>query len=156
MVVGFIAEDGHGAIELLDGHEADHLVGKSHLRKGYLAVSTLIDGFAEAIRTTDDECEVLTGSHFLLQEIRILDGPELPSVLIEQEHIHGWSKAREDRFAFGSLELILAEGFGVLDIGDDHQFKRHIVLEPLLIVVNKRNQPSVSRLPRQKQLNLHL
>ena len=156
MMIGFVAENGHGAVELLDGHEADHLVGESHLRKGYFSVCARINLFAKAIRATYDERQILAGSHLLLQEIRILNRPKLTSVFIEQKDIHGRSKARKNRFAFGGLELVLTEGFSVLDIRNDHQFERHVMLEPLLIVVNKRNQPCVSCLPRQKQLNLHL
>lgn len=156
MVVRFVAEDGHSAIELLDGHEANHLVGESHLTEGDLAVSTLIDRFAEAIRASHDECKVFAGSHLFLQEFCIFNRPKLPSVFIKQKHIHCRHKARKDGFAFGGLELVLAKRFGVFDIRNDHQFKRHIVFEPLLIVFNKGNQPCVSRLPRQKQLNLHL
>ena len=156
MVVWFVAEDGHGAIELLDGHEANHLVGESHLTEGDLAVSTLIDRFAEAVRTSYNECKVFAGSHLLLQEIRIFNRSKLPSVFIKQKHIHCRHKARKDGFAFGGLKLVLTEGFGVFNIRNDHQFKRHIVFEPLLIVFNKGKQPCISRLPRQKQLNLHL
>ena len=47
MVVGFTAEDGHGAVELLDEQQADHLVAESHLAEADLGIGTLINRLAD-------------------------------------------------------------------------------------------------------------
>ena len=83
VVVGFVAEDGHGAIELLDEEEADHLVGESHLREAELAVGTLINCFGKAIRSAYNEIEVLRGGHFLLEVGSEVHGAIFSSVFIE-------------------------------------------------------------------------
>ena len=62
MVVGFAAKNGHGAVELLDEQQTDHLVAEGHLAEAYLCVSTLIDRFAEPVRTADNKCQTACGS----------------------------------------------------------------------------------------------
>jgi len=60
MMIWFAAENGHGAVELLDGEQANHLVGKSHAAERKLAVGTLIDRLAKTVRTTNNERQVAT------------------------------------------------------------------------------------------------
>ena len=55
MVVGFTAEDGHGAVELLNEQQPDHLVTERHLAEADLGIRTLIDPLAEPVRTADYE-----------------------------------------------------------------------------------------------------
>lgn len=148
VMIGFAAEDSHGTVELFDSHEADHLMGESHLTERYLSIRARVNLFTKAVRTTDNEREILTGRHFLLQEIRIFDGAVFMPMLIEQQHIHGGCQITQDRFSFRRLELVLTERFGILDIRKNHELKRHIVFEPLLVFVYKGNEAGISRLPR--------
>ena len=57
-------------------------MGESHLREGEFAVSPLIDSRAETIRAADDEDQVFARAHFLLQEIRKLNGAELAAMFV--------------------------------------------------------------------------
>ena len=61
MVVGFTAEDGHGAVELLNEQQPDHLVAESHLAEADLGIGTLIDRLAEAVRSADNERQAPCG-----------------------------------------------------------------------------------------------
>ena len=61
MVVGFTAEDGHGAVELLNEQQADHLVAESHLAEADLGIGTLIDRLAEPVRSADNERQTAGG-----------------------------------------------------------------------------------------------
>ena len=55
MVVGFTAEDGHGAVELLNEQQPDHLMAERHLTEADLGIRTLINRLAEPVRTADNE-----------------------------------------------------------------------------------------------------
>ena len=61
MVVGFAAEDGHGAVELLHKQQADHLVAERHLAEADLGIRTLINRLAEPVRTADYERQTPCG-----------------------------------------------------------------------------------------------
>ena len=137
MVIGFTPENGHCAVDLLAGHYSYHLVGESHLGERQFAVGALIDGIAEAVGSSDDERQVFAGRHLLLKVIGELDRAELASVLIEQDDVHSRRETCQDRFAFGNLDLLFRERLGVLQIRQDNELERQIVLEPLLVVVDK-------------------
>ncbi len=47
-MVGFVAKDRKGAIELFGEYNADKLVGEGHARERYLGVCTLVDRLSEA------------------------------------------------------------------------------------------------------------
>ena len=145
MVIGFAPKDGHCAVDLLNGHYSYHLVRERHPGKGDLAVSAVIDGFGEAVGTADDEDEVSTGTHLPLQEIGELDIAELASVFIEQQHVHGGGEIAQYRFALGGLDLLFGERFGILEIGQHDELERHIVNEPLTVLVDKRPDTRISR-----------
>ena len=55
MVVGFTAEDGHGAVELFNEQQPDHLMAESHLAEGDLGIRALIHRLTESVRPADDE-----------------------------------------------------------------------------------------------------
>ena len=122
-------------------------MGKGHEREGDLSVGAFIDGRREAVGTADDEDEVTSGTHLALQEIGKLDGAVLFSVFIEQEHVHGGREETEDRFAFSAFDLVLRERLGVFEIGEHDDFERHIMDEPLAIVVDKRDESAINRFP---------
>ena len=55
VVVGFAAQNRHGAVELFNEQQPDHLMTESHLAKGYFGIRTLIHRLAESVRPADDE-----------------------------------------------------------------------------------------------------
>ena len=55
VVVGFVFEDGEGAVELLREDGAHNLVREGHLRERELAISTLVDSIREAIRASNNK-----------------------------------------------------------------------------------------------------
>ena len=55
VVVWFTAEDGHGAVELLNEQQPDHLMTESHLAEADLCIRTLIHCLTESVRPADDE-----------------------------------------------------------------------------------------------------
>lgn len=155
MVIGFAPKNGHRAVDLLDGHYSYHLMAERHLGEGYLAVSSCINGMTETVGTTDDEGEVSTCIHFLLQPIGILDGAELLPMFIEQDYIHSRREAREDGFAFGRFELVLTQRFGIFDIRNEDEIKGKVVLESVSVFVDEARNARVSRLPNCYQCNRH-
>ena len=147
MVIGFTPENGHCAVELLNGHYSYHLVGEGHEGEGEFAVGALIDRVAETVRSADDEREVASGGHFLLEKIRELDGAELFPVFVKQEHVHGRREGLQDEVAFGGLDLVFGERLGVFEIGQHDEFKRHVVPQALLVFIDEGTQTRVTRLP---------
>ena len=68
VVVGFVFEDGEGAVELLGEDGAHNLVREGHLRERELAISALVDSIREAIRATNNKYQALRARrHTLLQ-----------------------------------------------------------------------------------------
>ena len=55
VVVGFVFEDGEGAVELLREDGAHNLVREGHLRERELAISALVDSIREAIRASNNK-----------------------------------------------------------------------------------------------------
>ena len=55
MVVGFVVEYGHGAVDLFDEEETNHLVGEGHFGEGEFFVGAFVHAFGEAVRSTDYE-----------------------------------------------------------------------------------------------------
>ena len=147
MVIGFTPENGHCAVDLLDGHYSYHLVGESHLGERQFAVGALIDGVAETVGAADDERQVFARRHLLLEVIGELNRAEFAAVFVQQNDIHGGREGLQDEVSFGGFYLVLGEGFGVLKIGQHDDLKRHIVLEPLLVIVDERGETRVTRLP---------
>ena len=147
MVIGFTPENGHCAVDLLDGHYSYHLVGESHLGERQFAVGALIDGVAETVGAADDERQVFARRHLLLEVIGELNRAELAAVFVQQNDIHGGREGLQNEVAFGGFYLVLGERFGVLEIGQHDDLKRHIVLEPLLVFIDERGETRVTRLP---------
>ena len=84
MVVGFAADDGLGAVELLDEEEADELMGEGEGGEGELLGGGGADGRGEAVGSADDEDEAAgRGGLFLLQPAGELQGAHLEAVLIK-------------------------------------------------------------------------
>lgn len=55
VVIGFTAEDGECAIDLLHEEETHHLVGEGHAREGEFLVGEGIDVGCESVGSSDDE-----------------------------------------------------------------------------------------------------
>lgn len=113
MVIRFVAENGHCAVKLLNGHYSYHLMRESHLREGYLTVSSGIDGFAEPVRPTNDEREVFAGGHLFLQIVGEFDRAEFTSVLVQQKNVHGGAEELQNEIPFSGLDLFFAQRFRI-------------------------------------------
>lgn len=55
VVVGFATQNCHGAVELLNEQQPDHLMTESHLAEGDLGIRALIHRLTESVRPADDE-----------------------------------------------------------------------------------------------------
>ena len=71
------------AIELFGEDEANHLVGKSHLRERDFLVGTVVNRLRKAVRAADDENEVLPCDLLALKPLRKLDAGEFYAPLVE-------------------------------------------------------------------------
>ena len=55
VVVGFATQNCHGAVELFNEQQPDHLMTESHLAEGDLGIRALIHRLTESVRSADDE-----------------------------------------------------------------------------------------------------
>ncbi len=83
MVIGLTSQNGHRAVDLLDGHYSYHLVGKGHLAHGYFAVGSFVYRFAETIRTADYKGQVSSATHFLLQPSSVFNRPKFATMFVQ-------------------------------------------------------------------------
>ena len=108
MVVGLAAEDGHGAIDLLDDEEAHHLVGEGHARERELLVGAGVDLRREAVGAADGQYQGRRQVYHLLgYERGEFARGEFASALVEQQQEVGGGQGVEQRAAF---ELFLPLG----------------------------------------------
>ena len=67
VVIGFVAEDSHGAVYLLHKEKAHHLMRKGHLAQGDFSVGACIDRLRETVRSTHYKHDIPPRRHLLLQ-----------------------------------------------------------------------------------------
>ena len=155
MVVGFAAQDGHSAVDLLDGQEADHLVTERHFAERYFSVGAAIDGGGETIWSAYHQHHIAPCGHLLLQVLRKLYGAVFGTVFVEQNKVGGGRNGFEYQFPFGLFLLLLGERLGVFEFGDDRYVKRYIVCEPPAVFVDEGLQTRIGGLAYYKEGNLH-
>ena len=138
MVVGFVVEDGEGAVELLGEDEADHLVREGHGGKGELLVGSGIDLGGEAVGTTNEEDEAACDGVLLaLHPLGELGAAKGLAVLIEEDEVVGGLELLEDELAFGLLLLVGGEALGIAELRDDVDVEGCVVLEAGSIIVDE-------------------
>ena len=157
VVVGEIVEDGKGTVELLDKDNAYHLVGKGHLRKGYLALGKGVNLGGEAIGTSDDKDETAAhGVHPLLKPLRKAYGGELLATLIEQDNVIARLNELNNLLPLALLLLLLREVLHIADIGNYLQLDRGIVAGAGKVVVDRLREVAVIGLANGNKESLHL
>ena len=142
MVIGFTSKDGHCAVYLLDGHYSYHLVREGKFAERPLSVSSRVELLAESERSSDDEGEIPSGIHLLLQPVGEFDRSELLSPFIQQDDIHRRCETRED-------------GCVILTLRHDDELKGHIVLESILVFVYEGLDTRVGGLADHKERDFH-
>lgn len=139
-MVGFAAEDGHGAVELFDEQEADHLVAERHLAEADLGVGTLIDSLAEPVRSADDEGQSACGGIKPgLQLFGKRQAAVLLAMFVQQDNERAFHRPKYG-FSFQLLLLCFGQTLGVLEIGKDLNIKGYVVLEALNVRLNHLRQ----------------
>ena len=137
MVIRLVIQDCHGAIDLLDEDEADHLVGERHPAERNLFLRRAIDRLAETVGATDDEDQALRDTvHFLLDVGGKLGGGELAPALVEQDQVVACLERFEDEFALAFFLLHLAEVADVLHVGDDCQLEGEVMREAAFVFID--------------------
>ena len=155
MVVGFAAEDGHGAVELLDEQEADHLVTERHLAETYLRVCALIDRLTEPIRPADDERQSACGCvEPGLQLVGKRQAAVLTTMFVQQDNETAFHSP-QNGFTFLLLLLCLGQALRVLEVGNDQNIKGYVVLEAPDVRLNHLRQFIAGRFAYYKQGCLH-
>lgn len=135
MVVGFAAEDGHGAVELFGEEQTDHLMAESHLAQGDLCVGAGIDGRAETVRSAHDEGEIAPAVHPSLELCGKIDAAVLLAMLVEENKEMSFGST-ENHIALLLLLLRLAQALGIAQFGQDGYLERDIMAQTADIVVN--------------------
>ena len=136
-MIRLTVQDGHGAIQLFDENQADHLMGECHLAQCHLLGCDVIDSRTEAIRAANDKHQPFrNGVHLLLHVSGKLQGGELPAFLVQQHHVVAGLQRFQDKFAFTLFLLCLGEVLRVLDIRNDLHVKRDVVGKPVPIGVD--------------------
>ena len=129
MVVRLAAEDGHGAIELFNKQQTDHLVAEGHLAEADFGICALVNCFAKAVRPAYDERQAACGS---VEPGLQLFGKRQAAVLLTmfvQQYNKTAFHSSQYRFAFLLLLLCFAQALGVFEVGNDLNVERNIVLE---------------------------
>ena len=98
MMIGFVVEDSHRAIELFGKDEANHLVGEGHFAQRNLLRRRLIDRVAETVGPADKKDQPLGHIVHLLLHIRSkLERSELLPMLVEQHEAIARLQRLEDK-----------------------------------------------------------
>lgn len=140
MMIGFAAQDRHGAVELLDEQQPDHLMTERHLTEGDLRVSMLIDRLAESVRSADDEGQPACGG---VQPLLQLAGERQAAILLAvliQQHNETALHSAQDSLALQLLLLRFAQTLGVAKIGNNLYVKGDIMPEPLHVRLDHLRQ----------------
>lgn len=104
VVVGLVAQDGVGSVELLGGERPDHLVRKGHGAQAPLPVGAIADEGIESVRTADDEGEVLQTADLQVFEVfRKGDGGEGLAAFVQK-----------DQVVYACTVQVASEGFAFL------------------------------------------
>ena len=125
MVIGFVVENGEGAVDLLGEDRPHDLVRKGHARKGQTGVGAFVDLLRESVRSADDQHQTFHAAvHAFLEPIGEFDRPHFVAPLVEQYDVVAVRQLAQDRFAFGRALLFDAEVLGVADVGQggDREF----------------------------------
>ena len=129
MVVRLAAEDGHGAIELFNKQQTDHLVAEGHLAEADFGICALVNCFAKAVRPAYDESQAACGS---VEPGLQLFGKRQAAILLAmfvQQYNKTAFHSPQYSFAFLLLLLCFAQALGVLKVRNDLNVERNIVLE---------------------------
>lgn len=138
VVVGFVVEDGHGAVDLFDEEEADHLVGEGHFGEGEFFVGAFVDAIGEAVRSTDDEDDLAgTAVHVVLNLFGEVHGAWSFAAFVEKDDVIGGLDTFEEFVGFTFFLLGLGKVFGVLDVRNFLDLELEVVFESLEVVVDK-------------------
>ena len=106
------------------------MVRERHGRKRYLFGSTIVNRFVKAVRSADEKHQVAgIGQLFFFEEIGKSGRRKRFSRFIKQHEVIGRVKIFKDQFRFCGLLPLFAPAFGVFQLREFHQFKRHIVLQ---------------------------
>ena len=117
VVVRLVLENSKGSVELLRKYCTHDLVREGHLRERELAISTLIDSVAKAIRTTDNKDKALSARrHSALKHVGKLDRAELGTMLVEEHEVVGIAYKLKYLLTLETLLLCLREFAGVTHV----------------------------------------
>ena len=156
MVVGLVVEDGEGAIELFGKEQADHLMGKRHLRQRDHFIAPFVHRRGEAVRTADDENQTAgAGSHALVEPRGKVHAATLRAVLVEQHHPVARLQTLQDEAPLLLLLLLLGERPCLTQLGDDLHPERNVVRETFAIVLEGGCKMRVGGLADNKEEDLH-
>ena len=129
VVVGFILQNSEGTIELLRKYSTHYLVRKCHLRERELAISTLVDSVAKAVRTANNKDKALGARrHSALEHVGKLDGAQLGTMLVEEHEVVGVADELEYLLSLETLLFSLREFTSVAHVGEGGYSKLNIVV----------------------------
>ena len=160
MVVGLVAQDGVGAVELLGGEGPDHLVRKGHGAEAPLAVGAVADGVVEAVRAADDEGEVFEAPDLEVFEVlgKGHRGEGLAAFVEEDEVVHaGAVEVAGEGFAFFRPD---PSGVGLpragFDVRDFNELKAGVPVESFDVFVGAGADPGGLGFAYSDEGNLHV
>ena len=139
MMVGLASNDGKGTIELLYKEQPYHLMGECHLRKRNLLLCGFVDAIREAVRPTDEQHKALGDIlQLLLHPLAEFPTGHLSSTFIEQNKYIAWLKTLQHLVGLAFLLLFLAQGLGILQVGNLLDLRRYIVRQALHVFIDER------------------
>ncbi len=136
VMVGFMPQDGKGAIELLHKDEPHHLVVERHRRKRNLVGGCLIDARGKAKCSTHDENHLTDAAvHLFLQIFGETYRGMLAPMLVQQHYSIGLVYPPEYLLGLPTLDFLGRGALLVLQCRDDLYLKVGVVRKPLHIDV---------------------
>lgn len=146
-MIGFVVENGHGPVDLLDEEETYHLVGEGHLAEGDFLIGHTMDLLSKAIRAANNEDKAFgRGSHALLHPLGKVHGTTLTAMLVEQNKVVAGLKLLLQEFGLAFLLLVNAEVLGVLEFGNDLDVERNVMGDAIDILLDERRKAGVGSL----------
>lgn len=140
VVIGFTPQNRQSAIELLHKQKTDHLMAEGHLAERDLGIRTVIDSRAETICSSDDERQAARrGVQPRLQLLGKRHAAVFDAMLIEQ-HNETLPYGTKDKFTFLLILLLPTQVLGVLQVRDNLNIERDIMLEALRVRLNHLRQ----------------
>ena len=156
-MIGFAAQDSHGAVNLLNKKQAHHLVRKGHAREAHLLGCQRVDGWCKSVGAAYDEHHSARhGVLALLQIIGKLHAAKFLASLVQQYDMVAIAQGFADEFSLALFLLLVCEGFRILEFGNHLQAEGDVVAHAVGVFRHKGVNTLVRGFADKDKMNFHV